>query len=161
MQPSSATRTGRAAMVLVILAACGEASTAEILLRADAGTPAELDDARVTVSEGGRTRTFGREDGVSIDAPGWRIPAFEVGGEGRMTVTVRIAPDVAGSVTVGLREEFGWGFDVFRRADDPLDGCFGCLGGEGFPIPEELRNETDEQLWIVWGGRRQGSDVVF
>lgn len=148
-------------MVLATLAGCGEPSTAEVRLRADVETPAELDAARVTVSEGDRTRTFGRGDGVSIDAPGWRIPAFEVADEGQMTVTVKLAPDVAGSVTVSLREEFGWGFEVFRRADDPLDGCFGCRGGSGFPIPTELQTERDERLWIVWSGRRHGSNVVF
>lgn len=150
-----------AAVTLATVAGCGEPSSAEIRLRADAGMPAELDAARVTVSEGGRIRTFRREDGVAIDAPGWRIPTFEVGDGGQMTVTVQLAPDVVGSVSVTLREEFEWGFDVFRRPDDPLDGCFGCRGGEGFPIPPELQNEADERLWIVWGGRRRGSDVVF
>lgn len=161
MRPAAAFRTVSATMILAIMAGCGEPSTAEVRLRADAETPAELDAARVTVSEGDRTRTFGRGDGVSTDAPGWRIPAFEVADEGQMTVTVKLAPDVAGSVTMDLREEFGWGVDVFRRADDPQEGCFGCRGGAGFPVPTGLQNETDERLWIVWGGRRPGSNVVF
>lgn len=166
MEITRAARRALAAAVLAAAAGCGgEPSTAEILLRADAGTPAELDAARVTVSEGDRTRTFEREDGGPTEAPGWRVPAFEVGDGGEMTVTVQIAPEArpeaAGSVTVTLRDEFTWGLDVFRRAEDPLESCLGCLGGESFTIPEELRNEPGERLWIVWSGRRQGSDVVF
>lgn len=146
------------------LAGCGDASSARMLLRADDASPAELDEARVTVAHLGRSRVFTREDGVATNAPGWRTPEFEVSSFGRMTVRVLFppgeAPSFEGRVRITLREGFRWNIDVFRRAGSLTDDCFGCIGAAAFRIPPDARNEPDERLWIVWGGHEKGTDLV-
>lgn len=56
-----------------------------------------------------------------------------------------------GSFTLAMSDNFEWGMDFFRQADDPLEGCFGCLGARSFPIAEKAQNEPGEAIWFRLG----------
>jgi hypothetical protein len=66
-----------------------------------------------------------------------------------------------GSFTLTMSDNFEWGMDLFRQADDPQVGCFGCLGSQSFAISGESQNEPGEAVWFVWGGQTRGSDIVY
>jgi hypothetical protein len=91
--------------------------------------------------------------------------SLDVPGRGHLEVEVELtqAGEVVaqGSVTLAMREDFEWGMSVFRQAEDPQEQCFGCSGGEGFPVTEAAGSEPGETLWLVWGGKPYGSDIVY
>lgn len=148
------------------LSACGESSTAKIQLHASPETPGEMDAMTVWIREDDRTVRFTRPEGAPSGSGGWETPVTEVGSRGTLTVAVQVTDDsvrrnTQGHVRLDLRESFRWTIDVFRRADNPAEGCFGCTGVDSTPLPEVLQNEPGEMLWITWGGQKRGSDVVY
>lgn len=89
----------------------------------------------------------------------------EVPNSGTLLIEMELIQDATvvseGSFTLAMSDDFEWGIDLFRQAGDPQEFCFGCLGSEGFPIAEMAQNEPGEAIWLSWGGRPRGSDIVF
>jgi len=42
----------------------------------------------------------------------------------------------AGSFGLSMSDNFEWGMDLCRQAENPEPTCFGCDGARGFPIDE-------------------------
>ena len=66
-----------------------------------------------------------------------------------------------GEFSLEMRRNFEWGMDIFRQVTDPTETCFGCMGVHRFPVDAAFQNQPGEAIWIVWGGKERGSDIVF
>lgn len=155
-----------ALLSLSVLTACGDSSTAQVRLHASPETPGEMDAMTVWLREGDRSVRFTRPKQAPPGSGGWETPVTDVGSQGTLTVVVEATDDsvrrnLQAHVRIDLRESFRWTVDVFRRADNPAEGCFGCMGVDSTPLPDVLQNEPGEMLWITWGGQKKGSDVVY
>jgi hypothetical protein len=67
----------------------------------------------------------------------------------------------AGEVTVALRGDWTWGFDLSAATQDPARTCFGCSGSKAFALPADLRSAGRDSLWLVWGGNSIKHPVVY
>ncbi len=139
------------ALLLIVASGCDAGSELRIQLQ----DPEVL--AGIELDVLGRTIGFDEfESGrVVVDVPE----------SGRLTIGIRLREGgqlaAEGSVEIPLQDDFEWGSSIFRRADDPSVGCFGCIDTVRIPIEEEFQRVADEALWFSYGGKRRGSDVVF
>ena len=67
----------------------------------------------------------------------------------------------AGDVTVALRGDWSWGFELIAATEDPARTCFGCYGSKAFALPADLRAAGRDSLWLVWGGNSIRHPVVY
>lgn len=67
----------------------------------------------------------------------------------------------AGSITLPLKDDWGWGVDFYISGDDPGNDCFGCFGSESFTLDPALGYEEDKKLFIVWGGNSISNPAVY
>ena len=66
-----------------------------------------------------------------------------------------------GSVRWDVGRDWEWTMDIQRSSDDVFSTCFGCTGYSRMPIAPQAQQEPDEALWVTWGGKPRGSDIVF
>lgn len=85
-------------------------------------------------------------------------------GTGRVSFAVKM-PDGrevgAGEVTVPLRDDWAWDFDLSAKTEDPRRTCFGCVGSKAFALRQEFRETGRDSLWLVWGGNSIKHPVVY
>ena len=66
-----------------------------------------------------------------------------------------------GEVSVALRGDWSWGFELVAATQDPARQCFGCYGSKAFALPADLRSAGSDSLWLVWGGNSIKHPVVY
>ena len=135
-------------------------STIEIRARASISEPEGIEGIRLWLD----SSEYTSEDFVD-DSDGLLEIFAEVPNSGDLLIAIELTQDGAvvaqGSFSLPMADNFQWGLDLFRRADDPQVGCCGCFGVRSFSIAEEAQNEPGEAIWITWGGQARGSDIVF
>lgn len=121
-------------------------STAEVRYRIDAGS--RVWTATLQATSSGASREF--------DTPtsGTARVAFTVVLPGGREVS-------AGDVTIALRGDWAWSFDLTAATADPARTCFGCSGSKAFALPADLRSPGRDSLWLTWGGNSIDHPVVY
>jgi len=135
-------------------------STIEIRARASLTDPEGIAGIRLWLD----SVEYAAED-FAGDLGGVMEISVEVPNSGDLQIVVELvqAGEVVaqGAFTMTMSDDFEWGMDLFRQAQDPLVGCFGCSDARSFPVAEGVQNEPGEALWFAWGGIPRGSDIVF
>lgn len=141
-------------------AACSPSgSTIEIRLRAPLTETGGFDGLLLWLGD----RQFTSED--FADDSGVTELFARVPNEGTLLIRIELSHGgvvvAEGALDLTLRDEFEWGMDLYRQTTDPADFCLGCMGSVSFPISESAQNDPGEAVWIAWGGKPRGSEIVF
>lgn len=151
---------------LVVLAGalggCGENADMQVQLHPEGRLPS----VNLEVEDNQGIRTFDRSQlnpsGVNSHLA---THVFEVTETGTIRVRVRVEEQgetvASGEVDFQAVEDFDWNVTVAFDTENPIAGCFGCMGAEAFPVAEAFRTAPAESLWVWWGGKRKGSDAIF
>jgi hypothetical protein len=67
----------------------------------------------------------------------------------------------SGAVHVDLRPDWTWGFNIVIDSVSPLRTCFGCSGGQSFPLSAAYRRVPADSVWVTWGGNSIKHPVVY
>jgi len=139
-------------------------SRARVLLFRDSLLTRDM--IRVQMEDGYRTWTFGPDD-FTRGGAGWFSPEVPTWPSGDLTMRFAFRESSGelvsrGSVTVELREDWHWSFDIRRSSEDPTRGCFGCFGSKSFPIvAAEFTASDSDSVWVVWGGNWISHPVLY
>ena len=153
-------------LLAALAVGCGDGAQMEVELFPAGRFP----EVTLEVEDRRGTRTFDRSD---LDRPPGsgtadesRIASlstgpFTVAEGGLLTVRVVVGSGgesvASGAVTFPARGAFRWSVSVAFLAQDPTEGCFGCLGARSFPVAVSFRSAPAESLRVWWAGRREGS----
>ena len=151
-----------AAAVLLVVAACGDDARLSVSVRS-MPAPLNTSEVRYRIDAGSRAWTAtlpATSTGLSpqreFDTP--------TSGTARVAFTVVLPGGreaSAGEVTVALRGDWSWGFELIAATEDPARVCFGCYGSKAFALPADLRAAGGDSLWLVWGGNSIKHPVVY
>jgi hypothetical protein len=134
-----------------VQSAPGVSSTAEIRYRILAGPRAW--SVSFPIGQGGGPTPQRSKD---FDTP--------KSGTAQVSFSIMLADgrDVAnGAISLPLRDDWVWSVELQTRTVDPRQGCFGCIGSKSFPLPQELRTQGADSVWLVWGGNSIEHPVVY
>ncbi len=134
------------------------ASTLDLRLRGSLDDSASLAGLRVQVNED----LFDAGDFAAGENPSLHL-VLPTSGEVRVWVALwQGGVNVSeGSVSWDVGRDWEWTMDIQRSSDDVFSACFGCTGYSRIPIAPQAQQEPDEALWVTWGGKPRGSDIVF
>ncbi|MDH5589710.1 MAG: hypothetical protein OEZ65_09090 [Gemmatimonadota bacterium] len=159
-----ARRFGRGSTVVALLsviAGCADdRSVMEIRARAPIDSEDGLAGIRVLLNE----TLYGARDFAPGEGGLPRVRA-DVPSDGFLRIDLVLYQGgevvAGGGASIAMQGNFEWGLDVFRQIEDPLDTCMGCFRTEMIPIGAAWQNEPGEAVWLAWGGRARGSDIIY
>lgn len=149
------------ALFALLSSACGEP---EASMGIDLSPPGRFPGLAIDVEDGQGIRQF-TEASLARSPGRLSTGRFEVAASGSIRIRVRLEDEgriiADGRLELAARPDFEWDVDLFYSTEDPAERCLGCIGTKEVPITEDFRLEPGESLWFAWGGREEGSDVVF
>jgi hypothetical protein len=154
----------RAVIVLAAIAGIAGCNNdeAEVSLSVNSRAPVTPEVVQVSVSDGARTWTFTGEDFVRGDGR----PTIATRTRGTLSVMALVRapgefPAYSRSFGLPLQPDWRWDIVLIPAATDPTATCLGCQGAAAIPLPESLRAEGRDSLYIVWGGNSISDPVVY
>ncbi len=142
----------------LLLAGCsGERS--EVRVQVHSGK-ASYPNIHVQLLDSERTRQLDLDHDTRSAGP------FKTSTSGNLTVSCWVDSEEqdsepSGSIALSIREGWRWGVVFTISTEDPIDGCFGCTGSEGFELDPTLGYAPEEKLYVTWGGNSINNPVVY
>lgn len=129
-------------------------------------SPVSVDMVQVDVSWDGKVRYRLDADDFSEGEGSPRTKRFRTPKSGLMEIEVALVNPPAdtaahGVISLSLRSDWRYSVDLFIAPYDPLEGCFGCIGSEAFPLEEAWQTEEIDSLVVVWGGNSISNPVIY
>ena len=102
----------------------------------------------------------------TLDAETKSVGPIGTGSAGTLSVEFTVLHDgvpteTAGSIALPLKRDWRWGVDFSITVNDPMDTCFGCFGSEEFELDPVLGYDSQQRLYVVWGGHSISNPVVY
>jgi hypothetical protein len=149
--------------VAALLAACSnDQSKADAAYMGRTELPPSAVVLRIDAA--GRVRTF---RGADLETSGLQVrtPTVSTATGGTLRVSYVLGPADAeasrGEVSLGLRDDWGWGVTVQIDSANPTRFCFGCMGAQSFPLAAAYRRSAKDSVWMTWGGNSIKNPVVY
>lgn len=144
---------------LTLLAGCFEKSEVRFSIAGDAQsgiTPA----VRVSFFDG-----FGFHE-VTLDSLHRSAGPFSTRSSGELKILCSVlsstgVPLNEGAFALAIKEDWRWGVDLFFSENNPMEGCFGCLGYTSLALDPSLGLGENVLLYIVWGGNSISNPVIY
>jgi len=73
----------------------------------------------------------------------------------------QVEPDVEGTITLDLKPDWAWSVDFVISDMNPFNYCMGCSGYESYVLPETLKRNENDTLFVIWGGNSIKHPVIY
>ncbi len=152
--------------LLGLTVACAEERSG-ISAEASLLPPIQPSALTVTFREGNRTwQVLGSDIPPVVYEDGPPARQWGTGTSGSIAVAFELVDStggtpVTGAITLPLQRDWRWFVHFYNVTANPAQYCFGCAGTRSLALPEALRTEGRDSLWVVWGGYSVSQRVVY
>ena len=147
-------------IVMAVFAGCSDKGSEVRITLQDCSDSALCPDFHVTVSDGFWVHAF------VLNETGKSTGRISTKTSGTLMIDVSIRVDgtetgTHGTIQLPLKKDWRWGIDLFIREDDPISGCFGCVGSQSYDLDPILGYDEKERLYVLWGGNWISNPVEY
>ncbi len=153
-----------------------------LLLVAGCSTFESEDSSEMQLSVQGNIEVLRQAINLELAAPGWRktltgtdfaspeaanrTQPFATPKSGTLQVQFTLTDSTgdhlsSGAISLDIRSDWRWSVELVLSNQNPLNGCFGCIGYRSFPVDSVFQKAAKDSLYVIWGGNSIKHPVIY
>jgi len=154
-------------MTVLLFAGCG--SDDEALVHFQLINPTfSVDNIEITADDGLLNHTIDEDDYIA-NGNSYRTHEFRTRKSGTLKISFEIYdgvsrqvdPVIEGELDLELKSDWFWSVDFIVSDMNPFEFCMGCSGYQAWGLPEILKRNENDSLYIIWGGNSIKNPVIY
>ncbi len=152
---------------IFVFSGCGSDNEALVSFQLVQPTYA-LDNIVITAKDGLFTRVIDKND-YDLSGATYKTARLRTMQSGELQISFdiydgisrQVEPEVQGAFSVELKSDWFWSFDFVVSDMNPFDFCMGCSGYRAYALPETLKRNENDSLFVIWGGNSIKNPVIY